>query len=1055
MIKDIQYKGYAANPSDYECEDGELAMSLNLIHEDGSLKPILPPKILGKLTANERIIYTHECSIHTNYIIINDLTQKISWWNTDINKNTIIDVNGYRDNVLSVGNTLIFTTDNGLHYFLWKNEGYLNLGNELPELNVNPYITTRITSALDVKKKFGVIFSTDSDDLGVKIDFKKKDTIISNNNPANVAELDSEDRASISERIFPVINVCRKSLREKGYFLEPFYVRFAYRMYDGSHTMHTVPVLMTPTSWGKPIMALGCSDGDIYFNPVFSMSTLHYDINTDIGDWKDIITHIDIFVTEPLIDYSDSAESLSRVLKYNPFDNNINSCEHGKPLMMDNTSWKTVDDVINSTNKDGLQSSDVCKMKIPRVGTWLGGYKWRKLFDIQRMSDDDFIVIKPHSKYTIYCKDAWENDVSIRSINAINEKFPGWKVYSVRDMRPSENVYFYLETDSNAKKEEYVDYSIVTLETTSINCQYYIETRRTDGLEYNEVLSEYSSFYKINEIDLRQEGNDMDMSFDKMYVLQDLTVRPSLLDIGSNRNKALSNYMLNYNSRLNLVVDGVKITDAGTSLKTQNPARYLSYLSNVLRAYVEIYDNSQYAYVEIPVSEDNDFCTMEGLLYFSYPHNNVKNLVLLIETPTDFIIRDEYTYFKLTIPLKCHSFLNMSYAFNGFETLKGESEQLKSIDDFIIPSNDTIKYGNIIRLSDVNNPFRFSEEFTVSLPVKEIYALSTAAKALSQGQFGQYPLYAFTSEGIWALEITSTGTYSARQPISRDVVINKESITQIDSAVLFATDRGIMLISGSQVICISDKINSMDQFALEELPKADNLMDIYRNIVEDINNTVEVPEIPSALPEQTLPPNPSNPPSIKSVPAGNKNDIPLDDVTLLPFNEFLINCRMIYDYVNQHIIVYNPEVRYAYVYSLKSQLWGMMYSRITHNVNSYPKAFAMENNTLVDFSKIGNNKTATIIVTRPLDMGAPNAFKTISTIIQRGNRGAATNQVLYGSNDLVNWFVVWSSDNRRMSGFSGSPWKYYRIVVIRKFDKSESLHGFTVQYEHRLTNRLR
>ena len=34
MIKEIQYKGYATEPSDYECPDGQLATSLNLINED-------------------------------------------------------------------------------------------------------------------------------------------------------------------------------------------------------------------------------------------------------------------------------------------------------------------------------------------------------------------------------------------------------------------------------------------------------------------------------------------------------------------------------------------------------------------------------------------------------------------------------------------------------------------------------------------------------------------------------------------------------------------------------------------------------------------------------------------------------------------------------------------------------------------------------------------------------------------------------------------------------------------------------------------------------------
>lgn len=59
---------------------------------------------------------------------------------------------------------------------------------------------------------------------------------------------------------------------------------------------------------------------------------------------------------------------------------------------------------------------------------------------------------------------------------------------------------------------------------------------------------------------------------------------------------------------------------------------------------------------------------------------------------------------------------------------------------------------------------------------------------------------------------------------------------------------------------------------------------------------------------------------------------------------------MIYDYTNQHIIVYNPAVRYAYVFSLKSKLWGMMLSDIVNNVNSYPEALAMaDGNRLVDF----------------------------------------------------------------------------------------------------------
>ena len=44
MIKEIKYNGYSANPSDYECADGDLSVAMNLIPEDGVLKGIQKPQ---------------------------------------------------------------------------------------------------------------------------------------------------------------------------------------------------------------------------------------------------------------------------------------------------------------------------------------------------------------------------------------------------------------------------------------------------------------------------------------------------------------------------------------------------------------------------------------------------------------------------------------------------------------------------------------------------------------------------------------------------------------------------------------------------------------------------------------------------------------------------------------------------------------------------------------------------------------------------------------------------------------------------------------------------
>ena len=111
---------------------------------------------------------------------------------------------------------------------------------------------------------------------------------------------------------------------------------------------------------------------------------------------------------------------------------------------------------------------------------------------------------------------------------------------------------------------------------------------------------------------------------------------------------------------------------------------------------------------------------------------------------------------------------------------------------------------NKIYTSEINNPFHFPVLGINTIGTGTILGISSAVKALSEGQFGQFPLYAFTSEGVWALEVSNTGSYSARQPVTREVCINTNSITQIDNAVLFATNRGIMLISGSTAQCISE-----------------------------------------------------------------------------------------------------------------------------------------------------------------------------------------------------------------------------------------------------------
>lgn len=1011
MIKEVKYNGYSASPSDYECADGDLAMSLNAINEDGSLRPILPPKFIMMTTAPSEVVKcVHKTSNYIHYILVKD--GNILRYKKDNFYYLIFtfpaDIEIYQ--ITPVGNTLVVLTSDGMYYFLWKEDKYISLGNELPELNVRPYISTNLMNTTSFALSFGITEMAEvniglSGDEYIGTDICKK----MYNNQIPPYSLYGTVKQNVYGRVFAIINHYTTLLKRRGFFTEPFFVRFAYRMYDGSHVRHTVPVLLVPTTLGKPLMGVHIkSDGNAIFNPVYSVSQLSASIvmPSDMEQWYDIITDIDVFVSEPLVDYTDDADSLISLSPLSHIYDNEN-----KPKCMTyldgKSQWIELSSMIEELNNkqfyimpdgaaqfiDGVYRVDLRPEYTAHNGAYFAfdtsAYKMKpKLYNIsgQEIAQAVSLDIPNAENYTIF-----------KISHAFNDAYG--VIFQLENMELSGRLpTFIIHFDSE------------------IASQHFIDTKRADGMNYNEVLVSCNTFYHVSEINVREIKDGLyNNLYDKPIpikegVLLSMTTRQTLSNLGQMHNRTISKHSFNYNNRLNVILEKEQVGNACTSLKKQNPSSMkVGSLEEILMACVEIEENGQKIFVEIPTS-DGTVC-IKDLLSFSFPHNNAKYLWLY-----DF--RPNLGFYKRSISLKQHEFLNLSYAFNMFAPLNFASSEQITESDFVIPSNDTIEYGNIIRLSDVNNPFRFSEEYTVSLPVSKIYALSTAAKALSQGQFGQYPLYAFTSEGIWALEITSTGTYSARQPISRDVVISQDCITQIDNSVLFSTDRGIMLISGSQVICISDKINTMDLFTLAELPKSDKLVNIYNGIGASIAS--------------------------------------IGDVILLPFNEFLAECRMLYDYSHQRIIVYNPNVKYAYVYSLKSQQWGMMLSNITYGINSYPETLAAEGSRIVDFSKIGGNKSAVMIITRPLDMEHIDVFKTVREIIQRGNmKDAATNQVLYGSNDLNNWFVVWSSDNRRMGGFCGSPWKYYRIVVIREFDKSESIYGFSVQYDIRLTNRLR
>lgn len=931
MNKEIKYNGLSTVPPDNTCQDGDSAMLLNLVPEDGALKPVSAPKVVFNLGENHSVIYVHKATTYTHYIIIDTANKKLLW---TIDGSSFTDLYSIGDKelyqVVGVGNTLIALTNEGMFYFLWKGDasGYLSLGNEIPELP----ISFGLQGEMQRTDEFTIEFDNigwepkrikGSDGNADNPDFTTEELHYGYNKHWYVSyhEFSDENKKNVTAQVLAKVNkfIADRSTH-KGKFLFPFLVRYAYRLYDGSLIRHSAPVLMVCSTGCAPVVLWSRIHGKGGFNRaevriVGMLHSLDYAVIRQqdlefLKNWSDIVKSIDIFVSKPIYTYNQNSQC-DKFYNYN---------EYGEG------TWGY--SVCKHTN----QAADTTKYPVR--------YQMKEIGLLYQMSFDTDNLDKTHG--------------GILGLPRKNEA---------------------------AVKEEIR------------NCSnfYFLESIKIEQLTTKRTIINIEDDY-----------------------LQSLVNREVMTDDYDSHDTIIPKYAFTYNSRFNLTNIKKKLfegyhtssmfafTDGNVGISLKGRPELMADKTNEIDVYFFIKQDGKDIVVK---GATGTFGLNTKTLFIFYPNINAYKAQ---------IVSKEFQGFICDVKLEPHNFLNGAFYFdewknpriNGMKTPAISSDEAR-----------TVSIPNKIYTSEVNNPFYFPVTGINTVGTGRILGIATAAKALSQGQFGQFPLYAFTDEGVWALEVNSTGGYSAKQPITRDVCISSKSITQIDSAVLFTTDRGIMLLQGSQAMCISDILNGENAVSVTMLPKIDKILE--------------------------------------------HADLSKGTLRILPFMDFVRDCRMIYDYEHQRIIVYNASkeynCNYAYIFSLKSKQWGMMQSNIADNVNSYPDALAVLNDgSLVNFSDETDEVYKSIVVSRPIKLDAYDIHKSVDTIIQRGVfKKGHVKSILYASNDLYNWVPVWSSVDHYLRGFRGTPYKYIRIVLLANLSNDEGITGCSVQFTPRFTNQPR
>ena len=339
---------------------------------------------------------------------------------------------------------------------------------------------------------------------------------------------------------------------------------------------------------------------------------------------------------------------------------------------------------------------------------------------------------------------------------------------------------------------------------------------------------------------------------------------------------------------------------------------------------------------------------------------------------------------------------------------------------------------SVLKVSATDNPFMFPAACTYMPSQTPIVAMASNTVELSQGRFGEHPLFVFCHDGIWVMSLDASGSiaYSACYPFSREVCRNPNSVCCVDSGVVFAGQKGVMLIAGNKLRHIS-----------ESLMPGNNTADIFK----------ENPAIKEIAALAGLQPN----------------------VSVENFDDFLNLCRITYNARHSEIIISNELCDNCYVYSLKDALWSRISYRVSGAVSSCSTLALLQHSgnatrILVHGDEL-SGKSRVLLITRPLLWGTklPKRIEQLMLHIY-ASMSAGYNEerpllacYLLCSNDGVHFKIL---DGRELYAevqdvrfplFPTQSYKYYMFAVAGNIGVSSLVTGVEADVSAAWNSRMR
>ena len=525
---------------------------------------------------------------------------------------------------------------------------------------------------------------------------------------------------------------------------------------------------------------------------------------------------------------------------------------------------------------------------------------------------------------------------------------------------------------------------------TSARATYspYTCLRKRDAADIRNDLEGDTIFYRLCSLGLKPYNNYVNVaSLMSDYVLTNIETQEQLGDDYFSHCNLKSGLMYSYNSRLNLanVSRGVfEGYDFFMPFDANSDSTY--------DFYVKIKLDTQTIWVEHTAQTSQK----QGIFFF-YPDNRAEHVRIFKH------VSGGGTECVCDADLKESETLNGAYYFRGYPDSTTDEVVVSGVDT-PTPNNGAFELlPNYVIQSEVNNPFVFKAAGYFKVGTGKILAMSSITQALSEGQFGQFPLLVFSESGIWTLAVASTGYYSSVHPMSREVaLIDNPCITQTDGAVFFASEKGLMVVVGAQVKCVSEQLS------------------------------------------------------------GKANGINISDGA---FQDYLKNAFIAYDYRDSLLWIFNPNSGYAtycYIYSMKTGTFAKYYftSAITNIVDNYPdyllqsgtSVFSLLNRPNINSTEESANTYTATMITRPMKLENALALKSIMQVKHIHDMQGSLTLRIFASNKLS------QSDSDWVELFSlrGVPWKYYKFRYdFTGLKATDRFAGTMLITQERRTDKLR